>query len=66
MREIRPYGSEEGGGETLPTPILRPGLWPLNQNPLKYQNIMVLQDGIYNPMPSSGAQYKYPPIILIH
>ncbi len=21
MREIRPYGSEGGGGETLPTPI---------------------------------------------
>ena len=37
MREIRPYGSEEGGGETLPTPILRPGLWPFfNPNPLNY------------------------------
>ena len=23
MREIRPYGSEGGGGETLPTPISR-------------------------------------------
>jgi len=22
MREIRPYGSEGGGGETLPTPII--------------------------------------------
>ena len=22
MREIRPYGSEGGGGETLPTPIM--------------------------------------------
>ena len=24
MREIRPYGSEGGGGETLPTPIRNP------------------------------------------
>ena len=48
MREIRPYGSEEWGGETLPTPILRPGLWPLNQNPLKYRRFMILQDVIYN------------------
>jgi hypothetical protein len=23
MREIRPYGSEGGGGETLPTPITK-------------------------------------------
>ena len=31
MREIRPYGSEGGGGETLPTPMYGTGLQPSNQ-----------------------------------
>ena len=35
MREIRPYGSEGGGGETLPTPISR--RWWSEATPSDYE-----------------------------
>jgi len=38
MREIRPYGSEGGGGETLPTPISSRWLRSVSDDSTGYDN----------------------------
>jgi hypothetical protein len=62
MREIRPYGSEGGGGETLPTPIkitaLARDATPTNQNLAKFLHRLTEQELAVRAMYAVVARIK--------
>jgi len=50
MREIRPYGSEGGGGETLPTPTINP-------NPAMSGDMAYILSFLFNPAMSGDMAH---------